>query len=666
MKRREDAASPTSPAPLSMAWLIAAGIVTVVVVACVFLGGDLPLAIGPLLSNGLIVVMWLLAAFGFGRIILRAIPVECGQILRVVIAIALGLGMTSLATLLLGCAGMLNRGSAIGILIVGSVIAIWFVRKSVSSPRAFLKRPAQWHWLWLGLLPLLSIALICALLPPGMLWGDEPNGYDVTEYHLQVPREWYEAGKIIPLHHNVFSYFTFNVETHYLLAMNLRGGPWAGMYLAQLMHVSFIVLAVIAIYALLVDKHPRGAIVAACIAGATPWLTLLAPIAYNEGGLLLFGTLAIGLAMRGFHVGCASAPTGGSGTAVLKHTLRGDTFRLMLLSGAMAGFACGSKLTAVPAILIPLPIIFGVLLRKKSEHRTSNIEHPTSNGAIQHSMLNVGCSMFAFYISALLAFSPWLIRNVIWAHNPVFPEATSVFGKSHWSDAQVERWKRANHQPRPDQQNLPGRSRALWVQVLADARYAYLLLPLGLCAAMLRRDRESAALFLLFIFNLIFWMFFTHLQSRFFVLAIPIAALLIGRVEIRAWEVTTSVLAIFVAIFGTFFLTWKIRSIENRLAPYQIRLFSLIGMPSLRDFSRLPLTDDGKTIELVGEGQAFLYDIPMKRLYYRTVFDVDAQPGESVEQAWRKGWPAGADVNVIRNDGELDRFHQTYYAIPAP
>ena len=89
------------------------------------------------------------------------------------------------------------------------------------------------------------------------------------------------------------------------------------------------------------------------------------------------------------------------------------------------------------------------------------------------------------------------------------------------------------------------------------------------------------------------------------------------------------------------------------------------SIATLRDFSQLPATDDGRIYELVGEGQAFLYDVPIKRLYYRTVFDFDAQPGETAEQAWRKGWPPdGPGVYVIRNDPELERFHQTYWQIP--
>src|SRR5205823_9322486 len=112
-------------------------------------------------------------------------------------------------------------------------------------------------WLWLLVVPFFAIAVVGALMPPGVLWKDEPHYYDVIEYHLQVPREWYEAGRIVPLHHNVFSFFPFNVEMHYLLAMHLRGGPWAGMYLAQFMHGAFIFLTVLAVYALARWKADR-------------------------------------------------------------------------------------------------------------------------------------------------------------------------------------------------------------------------------------------------------------------------------------------------------------------------------------------------------------------------------------------------------------------------
>jgi len=100
-------------------------------------------------------------------------------------------------------------------------------------------------------------------------------------------------GRIVPLEHNVFSYFPCNVEMHYLLAMHLRGGPWAGMYLAQLMHAAMVGVTLIAIYG--AARMTGGRLVAciATLAAATmPWTIMLGSVAYNEGGMLLFGHCA--------------------------------------------------------------------------------------------------------------------------------------------------------------------------------------------------------------------------------------------------------------------------------------------------------------------------------------------------------------------------------------
>lgn len=672
-------AQPSSSFPISSAGVTAIFVAIAIVAMTLLLGDAWPIATWTLVVNGVILIVWLTSAIGLGSIVLRMIRVECAMALQLAIAAAMGLGLISLLTLGLGCAGGLNRATGWGELVPGIVAAIVTLKTQVAWRRALPKKLERLDWLWLAMAPMLGIAIACALLPPGVLWGDEPNGYDVTEYHLQVPREWFEASKIIPLRHNVFSYFPFNVEMHSLLAMHLRGGPWNGMYLAQLMHANFIALTVFAIYALLVEKHPRGAIIASVFAGATPWMTLLAPMAYNEGGLLLFGTLAIGLAMQAIDAGGASAHPSESGD-VLKQTRRMAALKWMILSGAMTGFACGSKLTAVPGLLIPLPLIVvvaqlllpplplgegwgeGLISSRRVSPSATQTFALSTKQKVQHAIILLA----TFFLGAAIVFCPWLIRNTIWARNPVFPELTHIFGRAHWTDTQVQRWTQANHLPRPDQQNFPGRLHAGWNQVLNDWRFGYLLLPIAGCALALRRDRDSFCLAALLLFNAVFWLFFTHLQSRFFVLAIPICSLLIGGVRGRVWEGFATLAALTVAGMGTFFISDKIASIERRLEPYHVRLFSLIGLPSLRSFSRLPETDDCRTMELIGEGQAFYYDIPMKRLYYRTVFDVDAQPGESARQAWSNGWPVDPNINVIVNESELERFHQTYFGIPNP
>ena len=50
---------------------------------------------------------------------------------------------------------------------------------------------------------------------------------------------------------------------------------------------------------------------------------------------------------------------------------------------------------------------------------------------------------FALYVMAamtLLPFAPWLVRNAVYTGNPVFPLATSVFGRGHWSGKSQQRW----------------------------------------------------------------------------------------------------------------------------------------------------------------------------------------------------------------------------------
>ncbi len=257
------------------------------------------LALYRLLQDGGLALFWLLAAGGIGWLAAKSVlPTQPIDSLLIVTSIALGLGIISLLVLCLGLLGWMNQIFAVAIICLGDLIALitLYTRNKSWDAGAWLQESVSAGALWIASAAVGGIIALAACFPPGLLWGDEPNGYDVVEYHLQVPREWFEAAKIFPLHHNVFSYFPFNVEMHYLLAMFLHGGPWAGMYLAQFMHVGFCALVAWAAFAAAGGK-PRG-IVAGALLFATPWTGLLAPIAYNEGGTLLFITLAIAWALR--------------------------------------------------------------------------------------------------------------------------------------------------------------------------------------------------------------------------------------------------------------------------------------------------------------------------------------------------------------------------------
>jgi hypothetical protein len=591
------------------------------------------LALLRLTQDGGCAVAWLAACIGIGWLLWRCIDPLRGDTAPAALGIAtcaaLGMGILSLAILGLGLAGWLNHIGAIVIVAVGAIIAVGVIarRGRDFDVSAWLALPAGWNRLWLVLAPAAAIVVVAAFIPPGLLWGDEPNGYDVVEYHLQVPREWYEAGRIMPLHHNVFSYFPFNVEMHYLLAMQLHGGtsgPWAGMYLAQLMHATMCAVAVLAVYGL--AGGGRRGIVAGLLVGAVPWVSLLAPIAYNEGGTLMWGILAIGWAIRA------------------------RKLRAFLMAGLMAGFAGGSKLPILPLLWVGVPIVL-ILVR------------PVPIGRII-----VGCA--AYLLFAVVALSPWLLRNDVWAHNPVFPEAMSVFGKAHFSAVQAERWREA-YLPARDYRSPLGRLEALGSQVIIDWRYGFALLPLGIATMTLTsRNRIAICLLGLLIFQTLFWLLFTHLQSRFMVIAIPILALLVVQSERREWLDLAAVIAIGIACFSDMSVSqklWRYLQTDRRLEA--ANGVGIIGRENLEGFRLLDTRklQPGESVDLIGDACAFWYQIPMARLHYKTVFDVDtSDPSKSIIEDWLVGMPRDALPWLDRSAAdELGRFARTYYGIPA-
>ncbi|HWB53035.1 MAG TPA: hypothetical protein VG722_02545, partial [Tepidisphaeraceae bacterium] len=421
---------------------------------------------------------------------------------------------------------------------------------------------------------------------------------------------------------------------HYLLAMELHAGPWAGMFLAQWMHGVFIVLTIFAIYAAVrLFASPFAATLAAIGAGFCPWLSMLGAVAYDEGGLLLYTTLAIAwlIVQRTRNDERRMANEEQSPFVRIYHAA--------IIAGICAGFACGCKLTAVPITLIALPIIFFVC-------------KPTKR-ALSASLI--------FGFVGLLAFSPWLIRNQFWANNPVFPEGMSVFSHAYFSPIQIARWHQA-HSPRPDQQSIAAHFQAFWEQVISDWQYAYALLPLSILAALTALRRRLAwFLLLIFLAIFLFWIGLTHLESRFFVLAIPMMALLlaVGNPKLLRWAVIPVIFSAIPAFMG----------LDQRLRLSHLSLTIGLESPTLLRAEIYPkeVNDaiaENKPVILVGDAKAFWFNIPMSRLHYRTVFDVDTSDHRSVVSAWINGAANLKDANVIIDPGELARFHKTYLGIP--
>ncbi len=579
----------------------------------------------------------------------------------------LGLGIYSLLGLGLGLAGWLNRPVAILFPVVSTLLFVFDLlrqhpdRIDRTGIKTWLYEPAGAGWLWLIPVVSLAIAAVSASIMPGILWKPlDPHPYDVTSYHLLVPREWYEGGRIVPLDHNVFSYFPFNVEMQFLLLMHFMGGPWAGMYACQFVSAGYAGLMVLGVYGVgekcEEKKDERrtsnvehrtsksdpsllrrstfdversafafSSLIAAAFAACVPWVIMLAGVAYVESGLMLYTALAIAWALHAF----------GNPDRLIKS---------LIVSGVMGGLACGVKITAVPMLLMAIPAAMVVAMGFSRR-------------------VVVGCC--GFVIAGSIVLSPWLIRNFAWSGNPLFPIGMSVLGQDHFTDQQVERFRIA-HSPTVMQKTFGSKLEILWRDVIAHWQYGFILLPVALVAgAMGWRDRQMWILVICGLFVLVVWIGFTHLLPRFAVMLIPIGAIAIGRIRWgRAWPAGIVLLLVAVGL-GWSHVVPELFAQSNPPAMNGQPQYALMGLEDLRLIMPQELIDARDRhmqIGLVGDAQAFLYQIPMTQMHYRTVFNL---VGDDPVDAW-VGSQAKGDPSwfLVINPMEIDRLHRTYRGVP--
>ncbi len=584
---------------------------------------------------------------------------------RLVIATALGLGALSLATLLLGTLHLLHPPWTPPLTLVLCALLGFY------PTRTYL-RTLDWTPLTTPLRGLdtlsllacapLALLLVAASYPPGTLWASEGGGYDVLSYHLQLPKEYLAANSTAPVSHNVYSYMPANVEMLYVLQTQLThvylhsASPLDALYPAALLHVSLTLLTACAVALLPISLGATSRWLALLIFLGIPWTLVCGSLAYNESGMLLWGTLALGLLLP--------SPTPFPPTP--KNSI------LSILTGVFIGLSIGAKLTA--GLLFALPCALLLLL----------------TGGIKPLVLTT--------LTAIVLVAPWAFRTALASGgNPVFPLATTAWGHSTWTPEQADRWNRG-HAPKPQQQGIVNRLAALRDELVLQPQWssgvasfykwvgeppgdnpwsrlgllwilALVLLPLALipCATRAPASTVAAALLaVVFLVQLLLWLGFTHLQSRFLLpCAIPLSLLLalgVDTLRSPAWR-AVFVTAISALTATTIFLLLPEKGLfmgDSRLdaqikrSPQPLGLlYELeIGGPQ-SDFAH-------QRICLLGDSAPLYY---FKTPVYATVFD-----RHPLIEALRAGGPEAAaaylrdqslDILIV-NWNEITRLRSTY------
>jgi len=572
-----------------------------------------PQRLSILLTAGFI----LLGAWSWGHFILHRFrpPVGRRTLERHVFAFGVGLTALSLLTLSCGLAGFLSRAFFGGVLVFGCFAEFlsYLQRKDVDGPRGADQPVFNWSpprfistdtvfrsACLVAVVPFLLCMLLGAMLPS--------IDFDVKEYHLQGPKEFFQQGEVGFLPHNVYTSFPFLTEMLVLLSMVLKNDWYSGALVGKVVLMAFAPLTALAVFAAARRWFsPTAAWLALLIHLSTPWTYRISVIAYAEGGLTFFlmaSLLAVGIGIERFK--SDSDEQGGSQTKLVG--------RQFMLAGLFAGSAMACKYPGVLSVVIPLgaAVVFGTLGPKTCENRWSV---PRRFAA-------------CFVFGTLFAIGPWLLKNLTETGNPVYPLLYSVFGGEDWSPEMNEKWK-AGHSP--DQHSLADLG-TKFIDVTTKSDWlSPLLFGFAPLAFLWKKDRARIRwLWLLVGYLFLTWWVFTHRIDRFWVPLIPVVSLLAGAgacwCSHKFWERSAGVAIVAACLFNLAFITtglcgynaYLIELKAARLETAEITSPEVVFLNTLR-------LETGWKVLSVGDAELFDAEFPV---VYNTVFD------RSIFQDW--------------------------------
>ncbi len=237
----------------------------------------------------------------------------------------------------------------------------------------------------------LQATLALAVLCIAVLACTPPFSRDALIHHLKVPLLYLQQGGIYELPTLDFSYYPMNLDFLYM------GALWLGSdILAKYIHMAFGLGTALLLFGYLKKRlSSTYGLLGALFFLTIPIIIKLSITVYVDLGLVFFSTASL---------------------LLIFHWLEtGEQKKHLILAGLSCGLAIGTKyngLLVLFLLTLMLPILF-IRKQKKSKGRSSK--------AIKATIL--------FCFAALMAASPWLVRNTLWTGNPLYPLYNSVFSR---------------------------------------------------------------------------------------------------------------------------------------------------------------------------------------------------------------------------------------------
>ena len=240
---------------------------------------------------------------------------------------------------------------------------------------------------------LLILFLLGAVISISILAWVPPVSRDALTHHLALPKLYLQHGGIYEIPHLNFSYYPMNLDLLYLIPLYF-GNDIAPKFI----HFTFA----IATAALICWYINRRINLAYGLLGALFFLTIpviirLSSTAYVDLGLIFFLFASLLGLFRWIETDFEP--------------------RYLVISGILCGLALGTKYNGLVGLFLLGLFVAFVYARYNVGKKKVN------------SKAAGWCA--AFVMIALLVFSPWMIRNVVWTGNPVYPLYKSVFNSEY-------------------------------------------------------------------------------------------------------------------------------------------------------------------------------------------------------------------------------------------
>ena len=301
----------------------------------------------------------------------------------------LGLGIFSLEMLVVGAVGLMNTPVLTLLALVVLLLSSYAQRATVAE---VLVRAADEISGKAGeeAVPLAAALITVVAVFPLVL---VPNrAFDALSYHLEVPLRFLQAGGIVNIPENIYSYSPLLTQMLYGLGLGLEGADLAG-----LLYFSFFILTLWTLWQG-GEKFfgSSGSAWAAALLALTPVFLVEVPQAGADWSMSFFILTALLLLAEGG-----------------RHTRR------MVLAGILAGMAAGCRHQAIGYALVLIP--FAGLWVDLREKRSGSIK-----------------PWCVFTGVAVLSAGPWYLKNMVQTGDPVYPLLTSLSGKLAFETGFVE------------------------------------------------------------------------------------------------------------------------------------------------------------------------------------------------------------------------------------